>query len=313
MTNGLHVIFGTGPVGLATMEELTAAGRQVRMVNRSGHADLPAGVELVSGDASDSAFATRSASGSSVIYQALNPPYNQWPELFPGLQSSVLAAARASEAVLISMENLYMFGATSGVPMAEDTPIIPNTRKGAVRAAMAQELSQAIERGDIRAASVRASDFFGPRVLQSALGDRVFARILDGKSAQVLGNPDLPHTYTYVTDIARALVLIGREPSAWGRAWHVPSAETITTTQVVAMIGEVAGLPARAKPTPKLVLRVLVRFDTEVREVLEMLYEFEEPFVSDGRALQSAFGFQATPLRTAIETTVDWYRNRFSR
>lgn len=196
MDNDLHVIFGTGPVGLAIMEELAQTGRQVRMVNRSAHADLPAGVALVSGDAADPSFATRCALGASVVYQVLNPPYHRWPELFADLQSSVMTAARASGAVLISVENLYMFGSTGGTAMAEDTPFGPNTRKGTVRAAMARALADAHDRGDIRAASVRASDYFGPRVLQSALGDRVFARILDGKPAQVIGDPDLPHTYT---------------------------------------------------------------------------------------------------------------------
>jgi nucleoside-diphosphate-sugar epimerase len=313
MDNDLHVIFGTGLVGLAIMEELAEAGRQVRMVNRSGHADLPAGVALVSGDAADPDFATQCAAGATVVYQALNPPYHSWPELFPGLQNSVMTAARASGAVLISVENLYMFGSTGGQAMDEDTPFAPNTTKGTVRAAMARELASAHDRGDIRAASVRASDFFGPRVLQSALGDRVFARALAGKPAQVLGDPDLPHTYTYVGDIARAVVLTGREPSAWGRAWHVPSEKTTTTTQIVAMIGEIAGVPARAKPTPKLILRILGRFDSDVRETLEMLYEFEEPFICDGRSLESTFGFHATPLRAALTTTVDWYRNRFNR
>ncbi|MDH3295689.1 MAG: NAD-dependent epimerase/dehydratase family protein [Acidimicrobiia bacterium] len=313
MTDGLHVIFGTGPVGLATMEELAGSGEQVRMVNRSGNAGLPGGVELVKGDASDPDFAARAAAGASVIYQALNPPYDRWPELFPGLQNGAVSAARASGAVLISMENLYLYGPTGGQPMTEETPFAPNTRKGAVRAVMAGELAAAHNREEIRAASVRASDFFGPRVVQSALGERVFGRILHGKSAQVIGNPTLAHSYTYINDIARVLVRVGREPSAWGRAWHVPSAETTTTNQLVDMIGEVAGVPARARPTPRFMLRILGRFQPEVHELLEMLYEFEEPFVIDGRSLQTSFGFQPTPLRAAIEATVDWYRNHFAR
>jgi nucleoside-diphosphate-sugar epimerase len=312
MADELHVIFGTGPVGMATMEELVGVGERVRMINRSGEADLPSGVELINGDASDPDFAARSARGATAIYQALNPPYHQWPELFPALQDSVVAAARATEAVLISMENLYMFGPTNGTPIAEDTPFAPNTRKGQVRAVMAGKLMAAHARGEIRASSIRASDFFGPRVLQSALGDRVFGRILSGKSAQVLGNPDLPHTYSYVRDIARAIVLAGNEPSMWGSAWHVPSDETTSTRRIVAMIGEIASVPAKAQPTPKLMLRVLGRFDAEVRELVEMLYEFEEPFVSEGRALQSTFGFQPTALRSALEATIDWYRRRFN-
>ena len=147
----------------------------------------------------------------------------------------------------------------------------------------------------------------------AALGDPTVGRLSRGKPAQAFGDPDQPHSFTYVPDIARALVTAGRQPSAWGRAWHVPSSQTLSTTEVVAMIGEIAGLPAKAQATPKLILRVLGRFDPEVRELLEMLYEFEEPFVVDGSALESAFGFQATPLPMALGATVDWYRDHFAR
>ncbi len=248
-----------------------------------------------------------------MVYQALNPPYHQWPERFPALQNSVISAARACGATLISMENLYMFGATGGAAMSEDTPLAPNTRKGEVRANMTRELAAAHGRGEIRAASVRASDFFGPRVLQSALGDRVFARILDGKTAQVLGDPELPHAYTYVGDIARALVLVGNEPSAWGKAWHVPSDETTTTRQIVAMIGEVAGVPARATATPKLLCE---SWDDSIRKsenCWRCCMNSRSRSSPMSSALQARFGFRPTPLRDALEATIDWYRNRFDR
>jgi nucleoside-diphosphate-sugar epimerase len=208
------------------------------------------------------------------------------------------------------MENLYMYGRTNGRPIFEDTPFSPVTRKGEVRAAMARELAAAHDRGEIQVATIRASDFFGPRVLQSALGERVFGRVLQGKAAQVLGDPGLLHTYTYVGDVARALVLAGHERSMWGKAWHVPSDQTTSTGEMVAMIGELAGVPAKAQPTPKLLLRMLGWFDPEVREVTEMLYEFEEPFISGSRALQTTFGFQPTPVRPALQATIDWYRSR---
>jgi uncharacterized protein YbjT (DUF2867 family) len=48
----LHVVFGTGPVGLSVMDELVKSGAQVRLVNQSGKADVPAGVEVRGGDAS---------------------------------------------------------------------------------------------------------------------------------------------------------------------------------------------------------------------------------------------------------------------
>ena len=305
----LHVVFGTGAVGMSVMDELVQRGpRRVRMVNRSGRARVPHGVEVVGGDATDEAFAREASEGASVVYFALNPPYNKWPELFPRLQAGVLEGAASSGAKLIAMENLYMYGPTDGRPITEDLPYAPNTRKGRVRAMMSQELMEANQSGKVRVAIGRASDFFGPRVLASAAGEQVFGRAVEGKSAQVAGDPDQPHTYTYVPDIGKGLVILGEREEALGQAWHLPSPETVTTRQFVEMIFEEVGQPARVQAAPKIVLRALGLFNPGIRETIEMLYEFEEPFVVDDSRFEREFGDQATPLSEAIQRTVRWYR-----
>jgi nucleoside-diphosphate-sugar epimerase len=304
----LHVVFGTGAVGMAVTDELARRGKRVRVVNRSGRARVPHGVEVVGGDATDEAFVREASEGASVVYFALNPPYNKWPELFPGLQAGVLEGAAAAGAKLIAMENLYMYGPTDGRPITEDLPYAANTRKGTVRARMSKELMEAHKSGRVRVAIGRASDFFGPRVLASAAGEQVFGRAVEGKSAQVAGDPDQPHTYTYVPDIGKGLVTLGEREEALGRAWHLPSPETLTTRQFVEMIFEEVGKPARVQAAPKIVLRALGLFNPAIRETIEMLYEFEEPFVVDDSSFERAFGERATPLRQAIQRTVRWYR-----
>src|SRR5918998_3061820 len=221
----LHVVFGTGPVGMSVMDELVGKGKRVRMVNRSGRASMPQGVEVVGGDATDKAFAREASEGASVVYFALNPPYTQWTELFPPLQAGVIEGAASAGAKLVAVENLYMYGLTGGRSLTEDRPYAPNTRKGTVRARMAQELMEAHTSGRVRVAIGRASDFFGPRVLASAAGEQVFGQAVKCKSAQVVGDPDQPHTYTYAPDIGRGLVILGEREEALGRAWHLPSPE----------------------------------------------------------------------------------------
>jgi nucleoside-diphosphate-sugar epimerase len=305
----LHVVFGTGPVGMSVMDELVQRGpRRVRMVNRSGRAVVPDGVEVAGGDATDEAFAREASEGASVVYFALNPPYNKWPELFPRLQAGVLEGAASAGAKLIAMENLYMYGPTGGRTLTEDLPHAPNTRKGRVRARMSQELMEAHRSGKVRVAIGRASGSFGPRVLTSAAGEQVFGRAVEGKSAQVAGDPDQPHTYTYVPDIGKGLVILGEREEALGQAWHLPSPETVTTREFVGMIFEEAGKPARVQTAPKIVLRAMGLFNPGIRETIEMLYEFEEPFVVDDSRFEREFGEQATPLREAIQRTVRWYR-----
>jgi nucleoside-diphosphate-sugar epimerase len=306
-----HVVFGTGPVGMSVMDALVQRGsHRVRMVNRSGRASVPERVEILGGDATDEAFTREASRGASVVYFALNPPYDKWPELFPGLQAGVLEGAASASAKLIAMENLYMYGPTDGRPLTEDLPYAPNTRKGRVRARMSDELMEAHKSGRVRVAIGRASDFFGPRVLTSAAGEQVFGRALEGKSSQVAGDLSQPHTYTYVPDIGKGLVILGEREEALGQVWHLPSPETLTTREFVELIFEEVGKPARLQAAPKFLLRALGLFNPGIRETIEMLYEFEEPFVVDHSKFEQAFGEYATPLKEAIGETVRWYRSQ---
>jgi nucleoside-diphosphate-sugar epimerase len=265
-------------------------------------------VEVVGGDATDGAFAREASQGASVVYFALNPPYDKWPELFPPLQAGVIEGAAAAGAKLVAMENLYMYGPTDGRPLTENLPYAANTRKGKVRARMSEELIEAHTSGRVRVAIGRASDFFGSRVLASAAGEQVFGRAVEGKSAQVAGDPDQPHTYTYAPDIGKGLVTLGEREEALGRAWHLPSPETVTTREFVETIFEEVGKPARIQAAPKILLRALGLFNPALRETIEMLYEFEEPFVVDDSSFERAFGERATLLGEAIRRTVRWYR-----
>jgi len=307
---GLHVVFGAGAIGLAVVDELTARGSRVRVVNRAGTAAVPAGVQVVTGDATDPASAKAVCNGASVVYNCANPPYHKWPEMFPAIQAGILEGAAAAGARLVAMDNLYMYGPTEGKPLTEDLPYRATTRKGATRARMAEDLLSAHRSGKVRVTIGRASDYFGPRGVQSAAGERVFKAAIAGKRAQVVGNPDILHTYTYVPDIGKALVTLAERDEALGRAWHLPNPETVTTRQFVELIFKETGHPARLQVAPRLLLRAMGVFVPAAREVLEMLYEFEEPFVVDSSAFRRTFGVEATPLAEAIRVTVAWYRGQ---
>lgn len=309
-TQERHLIFGTGPVGLAVMDELVKQAKPVCMVNRSGRAAVPSGVQVVAGGATDPVFTRQICAGATVVYQCTNPPYTEWVERFPPLQAGVLAGAAAAGATLVAIENLYMYGATGGKALVETLPYAATTRKGQVRAAMAEALLTAHQQGQVRVVIARAADFFGPRVRVSALGERVFPVAMAGQPVQVLGNPDLPHTYSYMPDIGKALVMLGAAEQALGQVWHIPSATTVTTRQLLQMVGDASGQPVRLQRTPKLLLQLLSLFNADIREVLEMTYQFEEPFVVDGSKFTRTFGAHATPLTTAIQATVAWWRQQ---
>ncbi len=312
MNTGLHVIFGAGAIGLATFDALRRRGRTVRMVNRSGMAQVPKDVEVVAGDAADPVFTARAAEGAAVVYQTMNPPYHQWTAQFPALQAGVLAAAEGTGARLVSMENVYMYGRPAGRPLTEDRTNNAHTTKGRLRADMADELLGAHRAGRVEVAIGRASDYFGPRGgAQSNLGDRVFPAALAGKTSTVLGDRHQPHTYTYIPDIGEGLAVLGEHPDAPGEIWHLPNApRTHTTQELVDTIYRQAGQQrTRIRTVPPVLLRVLALTNPVVRELLEMQYQFEEPFIVDSSKITTRLGAAATPLDQAIAETLNSYTN----
>lgn len=297
-----HVIFGAGAIARATAAALHGRGETVRMVNRSGRAPAPDGVEVVGGDAADPAFTAAVAAGAQVVYQALNPPYHRWAAEFPPLQAGVLAAARANGARLVSMDNLYSYGRPAGRPLVETRPDGAHTVKGRVRARMAAELLAEHRAGRAEVVIAKASEYFGPGAgAQSNLGDRVF-----GAAASGLGDPDQPHTYTFVPDIGRTLAELGTREGVTGEVWHVPNDPTTRTTrELVETVQRLAGCPgAGLRRTPDVLLRLAGLWDPAVRAVREMGYLFEEPFVVDSTKITDRLGLHATPLDEALERTL---------
>jgi nucleoside-diphosphate-sugar epimerase len=299
-----HVVLGAGAVGMVIAEALARRDESVRVVNRSGLREPVAGVHSATGDVTDAAFAASATRGARVVYQALNPPYHRWAQEFPGLQAAAIAAAQAADARLVVMDNVYMYGRANGRPFTEDRTYDPHTRKGRVRAAMSRALMAAHDTGRVQITVGRASDFFGPRAgEQSLIGDWVIPPAFADKPASVMGDPDMPHTYTFIPDIGENLVRLGERDDALGRVWHLPSPETRTTRDVVGLVYQVAGTEPRLKVTPAWQMRALGLVNRTVREISEMRYEFDEPFIVDASRAESELGLRATPLADAVEQT----------
>jgi nucleoside-diphosphate-sugar epimerase len=302
----VHLVVGAGPLGLAVARELRRREEPSRIVTRGGRADALADAEVVSADVSDPDQARRAFEGAGVVYQCAAGRYSKWPELLPPLMDGVIEGASAVGARVIYGDNLYAYGPVRG-PLTEDLPFRPVGSNGRTRARVAEALMEAHANGKVRAAIGRGSDFFGPHALNSTVGERVFARMLAAKPAQVLGNPDVPHTVTFIDDFARALVTLGSRDEALGEVWHVPSAETVTIRRFVEMVAEQSGRPAKLSVTPSWLLAIGGLFNPDVRALREVLYQSQEAWVMDHSKFERAFGAGATPHQEAIRTTLEWF------
>ena len=311
MQGRLHVVLGTGPLGLAVARHLTRTGDRVRAVNRGGRADLPESVEVVAANVAEAGDAKRACDAASVIYHCANPPYARWPELHPPLMRAIIDGASSAGAKLVFGDNLYAYGPVDG-PLTEDLPHRARGPNGRTRARIAEDLLAAHEDGRVQAAIGRGSDFFGPHAHQSTVGDRVFTRALADKPAQVLGDPDAPHTVTYIEDFARALVTLGERDEALGAVWHVPNAETVPTRQFVEMVFGEVGRPPRLRVAPRWGLTLAGVLNPTIRAVREQLYQSERPWMVDSGRFEQTFGWRATPLHEAIHATLAWFRKHLA-
>jgi nucleoside-diphosphate-sugar epimerase len=109
---------------------------------------------------------------------------------------------------------------------------------GSTRKTMTESLFAAHQEGKVRVTSARASDFYGPGVVQSLAGKDVFAKLLQSKGITLTADPTLKHTFSYIADVGEALVRLGEEDKALGQAWHVPNAPTVTLGEFITMIGQ---------------------------------------------------------------------------
>ncbi len=203
-----------------------------------------------------------------------------------------------------------MYGPTAGQPIHENLPYAAETNKGKARAQVANMLLEAHQQGKLEVVIGRASDFYGPRVKYSAVGEMLFEAAIEGKAANMMGNLDLPHTLTYIRDFARSLIFLSQQKDAYGHVWHIPNNETGTLNEFIGLLEQEVKKPVKVRKNGKMMLRLVGLFNPAVNEMVEMLYEFEEPFIIDHDRFENAYGNKfITPHHIAIQETVAWYKN----
>jgi nucleoside-diphosphate-sugar epimerase len=258
-------------------------------------------------DVSNAALLGEKFAGASAVFHCVHGSAytaDAWQRELPPAEETVLAAAGEAGAVVVFPESLYSYSHPDAV-MAEDSAREAQGGKRGVRTA----LLRARTASPANTVSVAAGDFFGPRVRNSHAGERMVPAVLAGKRVLVIGNADQPHSFTYVPDLAAAMVRAAQTPSAWNQVWHAPTGPALTQRQLATAFTEAGGVPApKISAVPGWLLRAMGRFSSGTRELAEMLYQFERPFVMESRASEAALDLRPTPLPEAAAATVAWWR-----
>jgi nucleoside-diphosphate-sugar epimerase len=271
---------------------------------------VAAGITRVAADVSHQEGLMGAAKGADVIYNCVNPQYHRWAQDWPPMAAAILGTAEATGAVLVTLGNLYVYGPVDR-PMTEDHPLAATGTKGRIRARMWLDMEAAHREGRVRATELRGSDFYGPGMSdQSFFGERFIVPILAGKTVRHIGDPDQPHSVTYLPDVARALATAGSDERAWGRPWHIPTAVPAPTVRQMAVrLAEIAAAPKpKVTRLPDWLLHATGLFTPMIRELMETQHQRTRPFVLDSTAFETTFGVPPTPLDTALRETLDWWR-----
>ncbi|MGH8827401.1 MAG: NAD-dependent epimerase/dehydratase family protein [Jiangellaceae bacterium] len=303
----LHVVVGAGPVGTTLAIQLADLGHDVRVVTRSGRGPAHPRIELIAADASAPETLLPHAVGAAALYNCANPPtYVQWAQLWPPLAASMLATAETTAAVLVTANNLYGYGPVDG-PMTPDLPLAATGPKGRLRAQIWRDALASHEAGRARVTEVRSSDYLGPGLGSNhGVIIRCGQAAVAGRTAYVLGDPRAPHSWSFVPDVARALATVGTDERAWGRAWHVPTNPPVPVRALLAeATARVGARPPRVRRLPNRLVRLLAPMSPLMREVSEVLYQFERPFEIDSTATISTFALEPTPWDEVVRSTAD--------
>lgn len=310
MKRELHVVFGaSGALGKSVIRALVARGKETIGVNRSGEADAPDGVEIISADLLDLDSSFRASKGATHIYNCVNTAYHKWTDIYPGVAYKFVELLKKTEARGIIADNLYMYGEEVKEPYRENMEYLAMGKKGKLRAKVATIYEQAMKSGEIEAVICRAPDFYGPGVTHSSFyGDRIFPNILAGKDVSVMGKLDVPHAIIYVDDFAEVIINLALDDGAYDQVWHAPMDTVLTQREFIEAIYEEADTKGKIRSIRLVITRIIGLFVPVIREVNEMMYEFVKPYLVNTSKYEERYGKKVTPHKDAIRQTLDWYR-----
>lgn len=301
----LHVVVGAaGVTGRRVVAHLLEAGCRVRALTRDGRSIGQPAAELCAADARDPVALVAATAGASVIHHCAMPPIGRWQQDFPRLTDAVIGAAEAAAARVVYADDTWMYGRVGG-PMTPDLPYRPVGRLGLLRAWLAERLEHAASSGRIRLSIVRAGELYGPEV-RSMIAGNVFDGMGPTSQALWFGSPDLPITPTYIEDFARTVATVGRQDTSECAVWHVPSPQPTTGRDLVRLAAEQADRRASVTAVRAWHLRALGAVVPLARKGVELLYQFEQPFVVDGTATMKTFHLSPTPYAVGVRETLSW-------
>jgi nucleoside-diphosphate-sugar epimerase len=304
----MHTILGiNGSTGIEIAKNLLEKGIKVRGVSRRL---FEGNWEHIQADVMDLESLKNATKDSEVVYFCIGLEYNikVWQRDWLPMIEKTIQACLANSSKLVFIDNVYMYGLVEG-EMTEQTPMKPNSKKGEVRKAIAEKLMDAFQNRGLKGCIARSADFYGPNCDKSMLTDTVFKNMQKGKTAQLLGNPDKVHSFTYTKDIGKSAVILGLDTRADGKVWHLPTASNPWTgKQLVHFVANEMGKKPKIMALKGFLLTILGLFIPVLKEIKEMMYQYENDYTFSSDLFEKTFGIKATSMEIGLRETATFYR-----
>lgn len=305
----MQTILGSGGIiGTLLAQELRTYTNKIRLVSRNPKPVNPTD-EIWKANLLQAQDVMEAVAGSEVVYLTVGFDFDTklWQKIWPLTIKNVIEACHAHQSKLVFFDNMFMYDPFHLNPMTENTPVNPTSKKGRVRAIVAKMVMDAVENGKINALIARSADFYGPGIKNKGLlNETVFKPLAKGNNAKWLASAHHPHAFTFTPDAGKATALLGNTPEAYNQIWHLPTAGNPPTgKEWVYMIAEEMGVHPGIQVVYKWIFYLASPFSPLMREVKEMLYQYDRPYVFDSSKFEKQFFFKPTTYLDGIRKTLE--------
>ena len=301
------ILGANGTIGSLLAKELAVYTNAIRLVSRHPK-KVNETDELFPADLSDSSQVEKAIEGSDVVYLLVGFEYNLkvWQEKWPKLMRATIDACIKHKAKLVFFDNIYMYDINAIPHMTEESPINPPSKKGKVRMEIANMLMQAIKAGKLTTLIARSADFYGPNNEKSFLVEVVYKNIKKGKKPNWFIDADKKHSFTYTPDAAKATALLGNTAEAYNQVWHLPTANNpITGKEIITLFAKEMHAKNDVFILPLWLLKILGLFMPLMREMPEMMYQYDRDYFFDSSKFQQRFNVKPTSYEEGVKQTVE--------
>lgn len=299
----MHTILGAGgPVANSLTKVLSEAGKTIRLVSRK-QIQTSGNASWTGADLKDFGQLKKAVHGSTIIYMCAGLQYNKkvWAIEWPAIMQNLIDAAKYSGARLIFFDNVYMYGRVHGV-MTENTRYKPSSKKGEIRATVAEQLMSEAKAGNIKATIARAADFYGAESMNSFFDSMVLAKYAKKQKAMWLGNAAARHSFTYVPDTGKAMYALAKDPGSDNQVWHLPTAPSLTGKEFIQLAANVFNTKPDYIQVKKLLLNTMGLFNKMIQETAEMYYQYQYDYIFSSEKFEKTYNMQPTSYEDGIRT-----------